>query len=67
MTELPSLHPTLQVSALMGLHQSSTENDIEEMTDEMMSVAELPELALLIADNLLGVVNGRKKMQINGS
>ncbi len=42
---------------MMGLHQSSTEDEAEEMTDEMMGMAELDELALLIADNLLGVLN----------
>ena len=55
--ELPTLNPTLQVSMMMGLHQSSTQNDMEEMTDEMMGIAELDELALLIADNLLGALN----------
>jgi hypothetical protein len=55
--ELQTLHPTLQVSAVMGLHTTSTDNEIEEMTDEMMSIAELDELVLLIADNLLGVLN----------
>ena len=57
LTELPELHPTLQAPAMMGLHQTSTENDIAEMTDEMMSTTELDELALLIADNLLGVLS----------
>jgi len=55
--ELPSLHPNQQMSLVMGLHPSSTESDLEEMTDEMMSVMELDELALLIADNLLGVLS----------
>ena len=55
--QLPALNPDLQMSALMGLHKTSTQSDIEEMTDEMTATAELDELALLIADNLMGVVN----------
>ena len=55
--ELPTLHPSTQMSSMMGLHPSSTEDDIAEMTDEMMSLTELDELTLLIADNLMGVLN----------
>ena len=55
--ELPILHPDLQMAAIMGQHQSWTEDDIEEMVDEMKSMKELDDLALLMADNLLGVLN----------
>ena len=55
--ELPALPPDTQASMMMGLHQTSTENDIEEMASEMTAITELDELALLIADNLLGVLS----------
>lgn len=55
--DIPALHPALQTSTIMGVHPSSTMNDIEEMTEEMLGIRSLDELALLIADNLLGVLN----------
>jgi len=55
--ELPRLPLDVQVSMMMGSHPSSTPSDMEEMMLEMTGMVELDELALLIADNLLGVLS----------
>ncbi len=55
--ELPARPPAQQVRMMMGLHPTSTSSDREEMASEMMGTAALDELALLIADNLLGVLS----------